>query len=186
MRSTSNLASLATRNSSSHSSEDYKCKVCNWTRPALNASLAASQLKVQYSRDKCWWKRSHFIQETRNLEGQWTDVLRPPPGFRLEDKSFEDGCEGRGCRGHEGLVHSSQTGQHQGEVLSIINILVSTNLGSTWLKSAVFNWWKSASCKNNLAMCVYTLSISFRKLGVQWLCHCDWFIVQIVTNFLAQ
>ena len=47
MRTTSNLVSLATRNSSSHSSEDYKCKVCNQTRPALNASLAASQLKVQ-------------------------------------------------------------------------------------------------------------------------------------------
>lgn len=144
------MVSLATRNSSSHSSEDYKFKICKQTRPSLNSSLAASQLKVQHSRDKCWWKRqSHFIQKTKNLEGWWTNVLRPPPSFRLEDKGFEDKCEGRGCRGHEGLVHNSQAGWHQSEVLSIVDILVSTNLGSTWLKSTVFIWWKSASCKNN-------------------------------------
>ena len=39
---------------------------------------------------------------------------------------------------HEQLMDSSWIGLHQGEVLSIINLLVSTCLGSMFLWSAVF------------------------------------------------
>ena len=69
------------------------------------------------------------------------------------------------------LVHSSRIGWHQGEVSSIINLLVSTSLGSMFLRSAVFIWWGSTSCKTNLGMCVRPLSISCRELWVQWFCH---------------
>ena len=65
------------------------------------------------------------------------------------------------------LVLNSCTGWHQGEVSAIINLLVSTSLVSTCLQSAVFLWRGSASCKNNLGMCVRTLSVSVRELGVQ-------------------
>lgn len=51
---------------------------------------------------------------------------------------------------------NSQIDCHRGEVLSlsIINILISASLGSTCLHSAAYIWWGSASCKNNLGMCV--------------------------------
>ena len=39
-----------------------------------------------------------------------------------------------------------------------------------FLWSAVFIWWGSASWKNNLEICVGHLSVSFRKLRVQWSC----------------
>ena len=86
-----------------------------------------------------------------------------------------DGSEGRGFKGsvREGTVGymiSSCTilriGWHQGKISSIINILFSTRLGS-----AVFIWGGSVSCKNNTGMCARPLSVSFRELGVQWLCY---------------
>ena len=69
------------------------------------------------------------------------------------------------------LVHNSRIGCHQGDVSSIINLLVSTSLGSRCLWSAVFIWWEYDSCTNNLGMCVRPLSLSFRDWGVQQFCH---------------
>ena len=68
---------------------------------------------------------------------------------------------------HDQLMHDSRIGWHQGEVSSIISLLVSTSLGFVFLQSAVFIWQGSASCKNNLGMCVRPLSVSFRELGVR-------------------
>ena len=59
--------------------------------------------------------------------------------------------QGAGC---DQLVDSSWIGWHQGEVSSIINLRVATSLGSMCLWSAVFLQKGSASCKNNLGMCV--------------------------------
>ena len=73
-------------------------------------------------------------------------------------------------RGHDQLVDNSWIGWHQGEAWSVINLLVSTNLGSMFLWSAAFIWRWSASCKNNSGLCVRPLSISFRELQVQWFC----------------
>ena len=65
-------------------------------------------------------------------------------------------------------VDSSWINWHQSEVSSIINLLVSTSLGSLFLWSAVFIWRGSSSCKNPLGMCVrplsIPLSIPFREL----------------------
>ena len=55
---------------------------------------------------------------------------------------------------------SSWIGWHQGEVLSISNLLVSTGLGSTCLRSQVSTWWGFNSYKNNLSM-VIALSVFF-------------------------
>lgn len=68
---------------------------------------------------------------------------------------------GRSCRVHDQLVHSCQIGWHQGEVSSIINLLVSNRVESVCLWSAVFIWLVSASCTDNLRMHVRSLSISF-------------------------
>lgn len=65
------------------------------------------------------------------------------------------------------------------EILSIVNILVSTNLGSTWLKSAVFIWWKSASCENNLAMYVCTLSIYIFQGTGSWVTLLLWLVYSL-------
>ena len=67
---------------------------------------------------------------------------------------------------HAQLVHNSWMGWHQDEASSVTPVLVSPGLRSLCLWSAVF-WWRSASCKNNLGMCVRPLSVSFRDLGVQ-------------------
>lgn len=69
--------------------------------------------------------------------------------------------QGAGC--HE-LMADSWIGWHQGEVSSIISLLVSTSLGSVFLGSGVFIWRRSASCKNNFGMYVRPLTISFREL----------------------
>ena len=55
--------------------------------------------------------------------------------------------QGAGC---DQLRDNSGIGWHQGEVSSIINLLVSTSLEFMFLQSAVFLWKGSASCKNNL------------------------------------
>lgn len=59
-------------------------------------------------------------------------------------------------------------------------LLLSAGLGSMYLWLAVFFWWGSAFCINNLAVCVRHLSISFMELGVWWLVM---FIVWIVASF---
>ena len=64
------------------------------------------------------------------------------------------------------LMHNSWIGWHQGEVSSIISLLVSTSLGSMFLRSAVSIWRGSASYKNNLGLCFRPVSVSFRELGV--------------------
>ena len=65
--------------------------------------------------------------------------------------------QGAGC---DQLVDSSWIGWHQGEVSSIISLWVSTSLGFMCLWSVVFLWRGSASCKNNLGMCVRPLSVT--------------------------
>ena len=60
------------------------------------------------------------------------------------------------------LVHNSQIGWHQGEVLSVTNLLVCLRACGRQFSSG-----GSASCKNNLGMWVRPLSISFRELGVR-------------------
>ena len=68
---------------------------------------------------------------------------------------------------HDQLVLSSWIDWHQGELASIINNLVSTGLVFTCIRSALLICWGSASCKNNLGMCIRSLSLSLRELGVQ-------------------
>lgn len=58
--------------------------------------------------------------------------------LRISEKGFSRQCEGEDHRVPDQLVLSSHIGWHQGEVLSIINLLVSTSLGSMFLWSAVF------------------------------------------------
>ena len=66
------------------------------------------------------------------------------------------GVQGAGCDRRL----DSQIGWHQGEVSSIINLLVSTSLGSMFLWSAIFIWRGSVSCKTNLGICVRPLYLS--------------------------
>ena len=80
--------------------------------------------------------------------------------------------QGRGCRGEDQLVHSSRIGWHQDDVSSIINLLVSISLASLFLRSAVFIWWGSASCKNNLGMCIQPLYLSRTGSLLFLLCGC--------------
>ena len=63
------------------------------------------------------------------------------------------------------LVLDSRIGWHQDEVSSIINLQLVW--GSMHLRSAVFIWWGSASCKNNLGMSVRPLYLSgnWKALG---------------------
>ena len=91
--------------------------------------------------------------------------------------------------GHDQLVDSSWTGWHQGDISSIINLLVSASLGSVLAVSSfhlVGGGGVSASCKNNLGMCIRPLSISFRELGVRVILLCGRIIVYIVASSLAQ
>ena len=71
--------------------------------------------------------------------------------------------EGGGCRVWDQLVHNPQIGWHQGEVSSIISLLVSTSQGSMFLWSSLFIWKGSASCKNSLRICVRPLVICFNR-----------------------
>ena len=80
------------------------------------------------------------------------------PGDASEES---DSVQGAGC---DQLRDNLGIGWHQGEVSSTINLLASTSLGFIFLQSAVFLWKGSASCKNNLRMCVRNLSVSFREL----------------------
>ena len=105
------------------------------------------------------------VKENRQLMLKRPELL---DGF--QERGFKGSVRG-GCRVCDQLVHNSQTGWHQGEVSSIINLLFSTSLGSMFSQSAVFIWWGSASFKNNLGICVKPLSVSFRELGVWWFCY---------------
>ena len=78
----------------------------------------------------------------------------PTPRW-LSGKGFQ-----RHCMVHDQLVLSSWTGWHQGEVSHIIILLAPTSLGSLCLGLAVFIWWGSGFCKNNLGMCVRPLYLS--------------------------
>ena len=79
------------------------------------------------------------------------------PGWGSEEIYSVQGAE---CDQHLDF----QIGWHQGEVSSIINLLVSPSLGSMFLRSAIFIWRGSVSYKTNLGICVRPLSISFREL----------------------
>ena len=68
----------------------------------------------------------------------------------------------KGAR-HEQLMDSSRIGWHQSEVLSITDLLISICPVSTFLWSAVLSEEGSASCKNNLRICVRPLSISYME-----------------------
>ena len=66
--------------------------------------------------------------------------------------------EGAEDRVSDQLWHSSWIGWHQGEVSSIINLLVSTSLGFLFFWSGVFIWLGSASYTNNLGLYLYLSS----------------------------
>ena len=83
------------------------------------------------------------------------------PGGGSEEFSSVQGA------GHDQLMDNSWAGWHQG-------IVSSQPSGSISLGSMVssFHLQGSASCKNNLGMCVRPLSISFRKRSsLILLCH---------------
>ena len=72
---------------------------------------------------------------------------------------------------------------------------VSTSLGSLCLQSAVFVWWGSFSCKNNLGMCERPLSVSFRNWELSDSARCGlncyqipiqqlFFVVSATSHFL--
>ena len=93
----------------------------------------------------------------------------------LKTPELPDGFQGRGFKGGvreeaAGYVINSCTILRlvgtKVKISSIINLLVSTGLRSTFSWSAVSIWWGSVSCKNNFGTCVRPLSISFRELGV--------------------
>ena len=67
-----------------------------------------------------------------------------------------------GCRPHDQFRHSSLIRWIKVKVSVIINFMVSTSLTSVFLQLAVFIWRGSASYKNNLGMCLWSLSIPFR------------------------
>ena len=79
-------------------------------------------------------------------------------------------------------LDSSWMGWSQGEVSSIINLLVSTSLGSVFLWSA-----GSSFCKNNLGICVrHFLIYIFQETGSLVILIYGRIIVWIVTSSLAQ
>lgn len=83
--------------------------------------------------------------------------------LRISEKGFSRQCEGEDHRVPDQLVLSSHIGWHQGEVLSIINLLALTDLGSTCFVSSfhpVCGWGGSASYKSKLGMCVRHLYLS--------------------------
>ena len=53
-------------------------------------------------------------------------MLKPQSLRWLQGRDFKGG----GCRGCDQLMHNSQIGWHQGEISSIINLLISTSLES--------------------------------------------------------
>ena len=126
-----------------------------------------------------WWGRVQRVLQLPNKENRQLMFKCS----ELPDGSREGALKavwGRGCRGEDQLVHSSRIGWHQGDVSSIINLLVSISLASLFLRSAVFIWWGSASCKNNLGMCVKPLTISFKELGVPWF----WCVAELYSKLL--
>ena len=62
-----------------------------------------------------------------------------PDGF--QGRGFKGSVREGGCRVCDQLVHNPRIRWHQGEVSSIVNLLVSTGLGSVCLQSAVSIWW---------------------------------------------
>ena len=134
---------------------------CNQTRLVPN-------LKGQYSREKCWWKRkSCFIQEASSW-GRWqTNVLRPSPSCWLGVKDFK----GSGRDGAAGCMFSLCT------ILGLVGVKVKFRASPIFWFQPVWGlraWGQQFSagvgggclCKNNLGVCVRPLSISFRELGV--------------------
>ena len=88
-------------------------------------------------------------------------------------EGFQRQYEGGGCRLPNQLVLNSRISWRQGEISSIVSLLVLTELGSTWFWSAVFIWWGSGFCKDSWGMCVRPLSVSLREWefgnSVMWL-----------------
>ena len=90
-------------------------------------------------------------------QGEWASYAEKP---KLPNTFQRRGfTEWGNCKLCDQLAYNSQIGWRQGDVSSIIN-LVSVGLGSVWLWLAVSIWCGSASCKNNLGMCVKPLSTS--------------------------
>ena len=80
-------------------------------------------------------KRS-FNCFARQRGAQWAKALKTErPTLERRERNFSVQGAGR-----DQLVESSWIGWHQGEVSSIINLLVSTSLGSMILWSAVLIW----------------------------------------------
>ena len=126
-----------------------------WVRSL--ACSKASLLTLGCGEGKCSVYCRTPSQENRQLT---LKRLELPNGFQGRH------CEGGGCRVCDQLMHGSRIGWHQGEVSSIINLLVSNTVECMRLRSAIFIWLGSASYKNNLGMCVGPLSVYFRELGV--------------------
>ena len=113
-----------------------------WIEPTLNKSSI-------YCRMQGWWNGQLTLQSVSVM------------AFREAINKSGGGS----CRVHDQLMHSCQIGWHQGEVSSIINLIVSNSIESIWLWSAVFIWLVSASCKNNLGMYVRSLSFGIWEFG---------------------
>ena len=73
--------------------------------------------------------------------------------------------------GHDQLVDSSWIGWHQGEVSSIIHLLVSTSLDSVFCSQQFSSGGSLLPIKNKLGMCVKPLAVSFRELEVWQFCY---------------
>ena len=80
--------------------------------------------------------------------------------------------------GDDQLMYSSWIGWHQGEVSRIINLPVSTSLGSMFLGVSSFHMERGLfPLKTTLEMCIRPLSVSFRELEIWLFCNIEelWF-----------
>ena len=94
-------------------------------------------------------EKSSFYCFARQRGPQWANALKTVrPTLEGVVRSYS--VQGAGCNQ---LMDNSRIGWHQGEVSSIVNLLVPTSLGSMWLWSAVFIWWVSFLYKQLRNVC---------------------------------
>ena len=138
--------------------------LCSLFLVKLALHMLPNSASVHWWQSFGWNKKSSFYCFAKQRNPIPSSLCDPP--WRREWGVFS--VQGAGC---DQLVDNSWIGWHQGEISNIVNLLVSTSVGSIILWSAVFIGKGSASCKSNLRICVRPLSISFRELGVQWFCY---------------
>ena len=95
----------------------------------------ANRLTLGCGEGKC---SIYFRCETKRIGGSCSEDPNYPMAF---GEGALMAVWGRGCRVYDQLMHSSWIGWHQGEVSSIINLLVSIRIGPMCLWSALFIWW---------------------------------------------